>query len=152
MITLKDQKRWKTQIIDGEYVIRGKFGQVALYSDGGLDVWVCTWEPATSDDWPKEAKRSEHRANRMEREDWKAKQHYDDGGLFIRPATDLNQACKYIQASKRRHLNPEQRKLASERLSRFAYSKRSTHVNDVLGPQNPKKASEPQNGGSDASL
>lgn len=107
MTSLKDQKSWQTTIENLEYVIKGKFGQVSLYSDGTLDVWVCTWEPATSDKWDKEAKRSEHRSNKMERLGWKAIQHYDDGGLFVRPFSDLDRACIFIKAKRKRTYSPD---------------------------------------------
>lgn len=106
---LKTQNRWRVMLDNGEHVIKGKLGQVSLHGDNELDVWVCTWEPAQSDDWPKKAKQSEHRANRMEREGWVAKQHYDDGGLFIRPWADLDRACQYIGAKKRRQVTEAMR-------------------------------------------
>lgn len=109
MINLKDQKKWRVIIDNGEYVIKGKFGQVSVYGDNELDIWVCTWEPALSDQWPQMAKRSERRSNRMEREGWKAKQHYDDGGLFIRPFSDLDKACIYIKAGRKRQVTEAMR-------------------------------------------
>ena len=98
MNTVATQRTWKRfhDLEDNEWVIRGKYEQVADYAPGELDVWVQTL----------------HRAQRMEREGWKVKNHYDDGALFIRPFSDLDAACRYIKARKAqkpRHLTPEQR-------------------------------------------
>ena len=131
MISLTDQKRWKTSIINGEYVIRGKFGQVALYEDGDLDVWICTWE-RHPDKWDEAMKRSYRRSRFVERKGWKATQHYDDGALFIRPPSDLDRACLFIKANRKRFLGIEQRKEAIRRLARYAYSKKT------LAPQVPQ--------------
>ena len=114
MKDLKEQTRWRTVLIDGEYVIRGKFGQVALYKDGDLDVWVCDWSNTEEG-----AKRTHRRSVFIESKGWTAKQHYDDGAFFIRPPADLDQACMFIKAKRKRHMSPEQRKQNAEKLARM---------------------------------
>ena len=101
---LKEQKRWRIKrLIDNEPAIVGKYGQITRFPDGDLDVWI-TNVPV---------------ARRTERNGWKVKNHYDDGALFIRPFEDLDAAARIIRAPKRRHLSPEQKAKAVERLAKY---------------------------------
>ena len=123
MNAIKDQTRWRiSKGDDGDYRILGKWGEIHDHVDG-LDVWIHAFKPTEELE-----KRSERRANWIEAKGWKAKQHYDDGALFIRPFSDLDLACKFIKASKRRHLSEEQRKRAVERLQNSQFRKKDTHV------------------------
>ena len=117
--SIEKQTVWRVKREDHEWVILGKQGQIAQYEDGELDVWVTS--PVI--------------AGRLERGGWKAEHHYDDGAFFIRPWGDLDQAAKAIRAPKRKHLSPAQRKLATERLSRYRYRKTAgtPHVGDTPG-------------------
>lgn len=87
------QRVWRTVSEEGERVIRGKRGLVSQYPDGDLDVWVTHLRSSRT----------------MERSGWKAKNHYDDGALFIRPFSDLDKAAKYIKAKRRRVMSPAQK-------------------------------------------
>ena len=103
MLTLKDQTRWRVFKNDeGDPILKGKHGVISLYADGDLDIWVQKTRVFAQ----------------MERI-WKAKQHWDDGGLFIRPWQDLDQAAKYLKCVKKRHLSPEQQKQCAERLRKW---------------------------------
>ncbi len=89
---LKDQRTWRITRDEDEWCIRGKKGVIHQFEDGYLDVWVTDLRLS----------------KRMERAGWEAKNHYDDGALFIRPYEDLNRACRWIQAKKRRVMSPKQ--------------------------------------------
>lgn len=104
-MNLSDQKRWRTTVSeDGDREIVGKYGTICQYEDGDLDVWVTNKRVAC----------------RLEK-CWTAEQHYDDAALFIRPYSDLNYAAKIIRARKRRHMSPEQKKKAVEKIVRFQF-------------------------------
>lgn len=113
-MNLKEQTRWKTILDNGEYVIKGKVGQIAPYGDTELDVWVCDWSNTD-----RGMSYCHQRAARMETFGWKPKNHYDDGGLFIRPWADLDQACKFIKARRKRKMGEAQRLKVSERLAKW---------------------------------
>lgn len=112
MSLLQSQTRWRTVFLDGDYVVRGKLGQVALTVDGKLDVWVCDWTNTDSG-----MKRSHRRGVHGESLGWTAQKHYDDGALFIRPFSDLDAACRLILAPRKRHMSPESRLANAARLA-----------------------------------
>jgi len=88
--------RWKVSVgDDGDDQIAGRYGVIHIYGKDQLDVWIT----------------SKFIANRLEREGWVAKNHYDDGAVFILRGTELNLACKVIRARRRRVLS-EARRLA----------------------------------------
>ncbi len=101
---LKTQKLWKVTLNDeNDYVLQGKRGVISVYPDGDLDVWVTNL-----------------RASRViELQGWKAKNHYDDGAVFVRPYADLDKAAKFIKAKKRRYLSPEAKARAIKRLEQM---------------------------------
>lgn len=100
---LKTQKKWRVTLNDvNDYQLKGKYGAITVYPDGDLDVWV----------------KNIRIFLRMERI-WKAKQHWDDGGLFVRPYADLDVIAKCLRCSKRRTMSPENRQKASERFARM---------------------------------
>lgn len=123
METIETQKRWKTIFVEGERVIRGKFGQVAEYDDGDLDVWICTWE-RDPEKVEKSAKRSHRRAAFVESKGWKAANHYDDGALFIRPFQDLDKACRFIKARRRRQVTEAMRQRGRQLAQNLAARKK----------------------------
>lgn len=121
MLTLKTQDRYKAVKVCGEWAIIGKWGQIALYCDGSLDVWVKT----------------PRRANKMALI-WSARSTYDDGACFIRPFSDLAVACSTIKARKKRHLSPETREKLVTRLAQMRQDKKKTAVVSGLTKENPK--------------
>lgn len=96
MNTITEQKNWRVSKARdmkwGEPYIACKYGLIRQYDDGDLDVWVTAIRIA----------------NRLEKV-WKAKKHYDDGALFIRPYTDLDQASLILKARKRRKVSDRMR-------------------------------------------
>lgn len=111
MNTLKEQNRWRVTQEDGEWVIRGKRGVIALYEDGDINIWVLNLRVA----------------NKIV---WKPLHTYDDGADYCRKIDDFDAACRDIQARKRRKLSPEARFQAAKRLQEWAFRKRLTHKND----------------------
>lgn len=116
MDSLKDQKNWKATLEEGEYVIRGKRGLISQYSDGNLNVWILNTRIAT-------------KASMV----WKSLHTYDDGADFKIDFNlrDLDKACKFIQAKKKRHLSPEARQTLIARLSKTGYKKRDPAINSI---------------------
>ena len=101
---LSEQRKWRISIVDDrERVIKGKYGLISQYPDGDLDVWITTNRIALQ----------------VERSGWKAEGHYDDGAYFIRPYEDLDKACKWIKARKRRVISPEQKQIMAARLQAY---------------------------------
>jgi hypothetical protein len=131
-MNLKDQTRWKTMTDHGEHVIKGKVGQVSACGDSELDVWICDW---TNTD--RGMSYGHQRAVRMETSGWKAMNHYDDGGLFIRPESDLDQACRFIKARKRRHLTPEAQARGAARLAEWLRTKKTLVQTPISQDESP---------------
>jgi len=105
METITEQNRWKvSKALDmtfGEPYIRGKYGIIRQISDGNIDVWA-----------------TNRRISIRLEKTWKAKQHYDDGALFIRPFSDLDTACLILKCRKRRKVTDKMRE-AGKRLSEY---------------------------------
>lgn len=117
METLLDQKRWRViKNGDNTYSIIGKLGEITEYGDGDLDVWIHAPEQTEV-----AYRRSHRRAVAVEREGWKVKNHYDDGALFVRQFSDLDKACVYIKAKRKRQVS--EKTLAH--LKAIGYSKQS---------------------------
>lgn len=98
MNSLRDQTRWKVIKEDDEYCIRGKRGQIAMYLDGSINLWVL----------------NNRIVNKIK---WKPLHTYDDGADYKLNIDDLDEACGHIKARKRRHMSPEQRQKNAERLA-----------------------------------
>jgi len=112
---------------EGDPVVRGRHGVISQYKDGDLDVWVTNLRVAL----------------RVERGGWKAKNHYDDGAVFVRPFGDLDRAARYIQANKRRTLSPEGRLAMIERLKGWAFRKGHLPIKASRRTESPKTVQEP---------
>lgn len=103
------------------YQIVGKYGTIYGWDDATVEMYV----------------KSMVKANRLERSGkYKAKNHYDDATAFIVPIDHIKDAFKVIKARKRRHLSPEARKVATERLARMRSSKKIHTPNAQEGGQN----------------
>lgn len=116
MSLLRYQKRWKVTIEDGEDVIRGKRGVIALYESGDMNIWIVNTRIA----------------NKIV---WKPLHTYDDGADYARKIDDLDVACGYIKARKRRILSAEQReklvaRLATMRSLRSKATEQATLANE----------------------
>lgn len=122
---LRDQKRYRTTKLYDEYVIVGKWGQVSLHSEGDLDVWITNIR----------------KANKAELI-WKARSTYDDGACFIRPETDLDQACQFIKARKKRQVTPAMRQKGRELAARFNPYVKKALLGTSLDTQSPPQATE----------
>lgn len=111
MNTITEQKNWRVSkardMTLGEPYIRCRYGVVRQYDDGEIDVWVTNVRVFL----------------RLEKI-WKAKKHYDDGGLFIRPWGDLNQVCLVLKARKRRKVSAGMRE-AGKRLAEASKAART---------------------------
>jgi hypothetical protein len=101
---LKEQRRWKATKEDGEYVIRGKRGTIACYGDGDINVWV----------------RNLRVANKIP---WKPLHTFDDGADYCRKIADLDAACRYIKARKRRQVTEAMRQRGRELAAALRSSK-----------------------------
>lgn len=74
---------------------------------------------------------------------WKAKNHYDDGALFIRPWSDLDEAAKALKCSKRWYLSPERKAKAIEHLRQNRFQRNKDAVKQPFGdliPPNPTQS------------
>lgn len=108
---LKTQKKWRVTLNDeNDYQLKGKYGAITVCPDGDLDVWVKNIRVFL----------------RMERV-WKAKQHWDDGGLFVRPYSDLDVIAKHLRCAKKRQISPEQREALVIRLAEMR-KRQSTQI------------------------
>jgi hypothetical protein len=123
---LREQKRYRTTKIDGEYVIVGKRGQVSLYADGDLDIWITNVRKA-------------NKALLI----WKARSTYDDGACFVRPQADLGLACQLIQARKRRLVTEAMRQRGRELAHHLHSGKKTPLQGSILGPKSSKAAYSP---------
>lgn len=103
---LKAQNRWRCVLVDKEWMIRGKFGQITTYCPGELDVWIKNMRQAL-------------KAERF----WPVKNSYDDGALFIRPDADLDLACRLIRAPKRRQVTEAMRETGRQLAARMRSGK-----------------------------
>ena len=137
MENLITQKRWKvakgSEMRYGEPFIPCRYGVIRQYDDGDLDIWTSNIRIA----------------NKISTI-WTPKRRFDDGAFYIRPYSDLDQACQLLKARKRRRVTPEMR----ERGIRL-YRYRKT----ILSSQNPRQSIpnrveidserplEPENGG-----
>lgn len=122
MNRIEDQKDWRVwRDEEGQPTLRGRYGVISQYKNGDLDVWV----------------KNVRRFNQMERF-WKARQHWDDGGLFIQPYADLNLACRYLKCRKRRKMSPEQREIQVARLARHRFLKKNSQQNETSAAQSQK--------------
>jgi len=97
--------------VNGEPAVLGRFGQVTWYLDGGLDVWV----------------RNPRVANKLKKL-WAAKSNYDDGALFVRPASDLDIACKAIRARRKKAVTEAMRERGRALASRMRSLKENTRL------------------------
>jgi hypothetical protein len=102
-MNITQQNKWKVSksrdMRWGEPYIPCKYGLIRQYDDGDLDVWVTTTRMSA----------------KLEKI-WKVKKRYDDWASFIRPFTDLDQACRILKARKRRKVTDSMR-LAGKRLA-----------------------------------
>src|SRR5258708_310804 len=105
---------WRVSRIDKEPMILGRRGQIAWYREGDLDVWAKN---------TRIAKRLEHRL--------KAKAHYYDGALFIRPPSDLDAACMAIKAYRRRRVSEAMRQHGRDLAARMRSLKQTTRLGGV---------------------
>jgi hypothetical protein len=96
MNTIIEQLNWRVSKARdmkwGEPYIQCRYGIIRQYDDGDLDVWVMNTRVAS----------------RLENT-WKAKKHYDEGALFIQPYADLDVACRFLKARKRRKVSDRMR-------------------------------------------
>lgn len=104
---LREQKRWKVTVKDGEDILQGKYGIVSVMGDGLLDVWATS--PII--------------AGRIERSGWKAKNHYDDGLAFRRPFVDLDRAATWLKCRQKRKVTEAMRERGRELQARLRSSK-----------------------------
>lgn len=106
MNTITEQMNWKVSkardLKWGEPYIQCRYGIITQFDDGDLDIWVMNSRIST----------------RIERI-WTAKKHYDDGAAFIRPFSDLDQACLVLKARKRKKVSDKMRE-AGKRLAERA--------------------------------
>lgn len=100
MKSLKEQMRWRVTKEDGEYVLRGKRGVIAMYEDGDINIWVLS--PRIAAKIP-----------------WKPLHTYDDGADYCRKIDDLDVACGFIKARKRRQVTEAMRQKGRELYARL---------------------------------
>jgi hypothetical protein len=114
---LREQSMWKVgrDKDSGESVCTGKYGVIHEYGANELDIWVTNLRCA----------------NRIEKTGWKAKNHYDDGALFIRPFSDLDKTAKALKCRKRRQVTEAMRERGRS-LARMAQVKKSAQLDSTL--------------------
>ena len=116
-------------------IVRGSRGDIMAWDDSFLEVTV--YGKPLKNPHP-DASHNLSLPMKCERLGWKAKNHYDDSTCFLLEKDRIYEAIKVIKARKRRHLSPEQREDATERLRQMRSSKDYPRPGSTLEPENSK--------------